>query len=189
MSVARIAHRYAKSLVDLAIERDKLDRVLEDVQSFKEAAKNRDFYLLMKSPVIHHAKKQQVIEALFKGKYDELTMAFLQILIKKGREGYLPEIANEFIHEYKKYKHITTVRLTTATPLSEAAVKLIHDKLEASKETDSQVQMETVVDEHLIGGFTLEFDGKVYDASVKSKLEDLKKEFEDNLYISQIIAR
>ncbi|MBK7872434.1 MAG: ATP synthase F1 subunit delta [Saprospiraceae bacterium] len=189
MSVARIAHRYAKSLADLAIEQKKLDRVLEDVQSFKQATQNRDFHLFIKSPVIHHGKKQQVIEKLFASQYDELTMAFLRILIKKGREAYLPEIANEFIQEYKKYKHITSVRLITAATLGEAAVKAIHDRLETSIETDDNVQIEVVVDEKLIGGFILEFDGKIYDASVKSKLEELKKEFEDNLYISQIIAR
>lgn len=188
MSVARIAHRYAKSLADLAIERNKLDRVLEDVQSFKELSKNRDFYLLIKSPIIHHSKKEQIIEKLFAKSYDELTMAFLRILIKKGREGYMPEIANEFIQEYKKYKHITSVRLTTATPLDESALKKIHEKLVASKETDDNVEIETHVDPDIIGGYILEFDGKMYDASVKNKLSELRKEFEDNLYISQIIA-
>ncbi len=189
MSVARIAHRYAKSLIDLAIEQQKLERILEDVTVFKGIAQNRDFYLLLKSPVIHHSKKEQIFENLFTSKFDELTMAFLRILTKKGRERYLPEIVNEFIHEYKKYKHITTVHLTTAAPLSEVAVKKIHDQLEASKQTDQYVEMETSVDESLIGGFVLEFEGKIYDASVKNKLEELKKEFESNLYISQIIAR
>lgn len=189
MSVARIAHRYAKSLIELAIEQNKLERILEDVHAFKKATKNRDFYLFIKSPIIHHAKKEDVINKLFEGKYDELTMAFLRILTKKGREAYLPEVADEFLVEYKKYKHITTVRITTATQLDETALKAIHTKLLTSHDTDSNVEIETHVDEHLIGGYVLEFGDKIYDASVKSKLEELKKEFDDNLYVSQVVAR
>lgn len=189
MSIARIAHRYAKSLVDLSVEQKKLDRVLEDVESFKEMTKNRDFYLFIKSPIIHHSKKEDIVNKLFAGKYDELTMAFLRILIKKGREAYLPEIADEFLVEYKKFKHITSVRLTTATKLDDATVKLIKDKLTASKVTEDNIELETFVDENLIGGYILEFDDRMFDASVKNKLEELKKEFADNLYISQIISR
>lgn len=189
MSVARIAHRYAKSLIDLSIVQDKLDRILEDVKSFKAVTLNKDFYLFIKSPVIHHARKFQVVKTLFEGKYDELTMAFLRILISKKREMYLPEIANEFLQEYKKFKHITTVKLTTAIPLSEASLEAIHKKLTESTATDSNVELRTNVDANLLGGYILEFDDNVYDASIKHKLEQLKKEFDDNLYISQIIAR
>ena len=189
MSVARIARRYAQSLIEMAVEQQKLDRILEDVKSFQEAAQVRDFYLLLKSPIIHHSKKQQIVEMLFGSKYDDLTMAFLRILINKGREGYLPEIAKEFIAEYKKKKHITTVRITTPAPLSEAMLRKIHDRLAAGPLSGQQIEFETKVDESLIGGYVIEYDGKIYDSSVKSKLDALKKEFEDNLYISQIIAR
>lgn len=189
MSVTRIAHRYAKSLLDIALEQNKLERVTEDVQSFREVVKNRDFYLLLKSPIIHHSKKEDVVEKLFTGKYDALTMSFLSILIRKGREMYLPEIAEEYIQEYKKLKHITTVRLTTAAPLSEAVKKAVKAKLLASSKTSDQVELLTVVDPDIIGGYVLEFDGNVYDASIKQKLVELKDEFDDNLYISQIIAR
>ena len=60
MSVVRIASRYAKSLIDLAVERGQLEEVLGDIQSFQKAAENRDLYLLMKSPIINVSKKQQV---------------------------------------------------------------------------------------------------------------------------------
>lgn len=189
MSVQRIASRYAKSLIDLAVEQQKLDRILEDVQSFREVTKNREFYLLLKSPIVHADKKLDIVRKLFEGKYDGLTMAFLRILISKGRERYLPEIAVEFISQYRKLKHISTVRLTTATPLSEATLQVIHDKLEASKDTDQIVEVSTEVDPDIIGGFILQFEDKIYDASVAQKLEDLKKAFAENLYVSQIIAR
>lgn len=189
MSVTRIAHRYAKSLIDLAVEQNKLERVREDVQAFKEASTNKDFRAFIKSPIIHHTKKEQIIKTLFEGKFDTLTMSFLDILTRKGREEYLPEIAAEFIQEYKKIKHITTVRLTTATPLSEAAVNAVRTKLIDTTKTSDNIELMTAVDPDLIGGYVLEFDGNVYDASIKHKLVQLKDDFDDNLYISQIIAR
>ena len=189
MSVYRVASRYAKSLIELAQEQDKLERVLGDVKSFKEILKNRDMYMLFKSPIIHADKKQKIISNIFEGKYDELTIAFIRILIAKNREEYLPEVADEFIHQYKVLKHISTVKLITARPLSEAMIKQIHDQLQESKATDLEVEIITEVQPDLIGGFIIQFDDKVYDASVSHKLDKLRKDFVSNLYISQIISR
>lgn len=188
MSVQRIASRYAKSLIDLAQEQGKLDRVLEDVQSFQQVAKNRDFLLMLRSPVVKADTKEKVFNQLFKGKYDEMTMAFLQILLRKGREAQLAEIANEYITQYKFIKHISRVKLVTASKLSDEAVKSIHDKLLASTSTDKNVELVTEVDPDLIGGFVIEFEDRLYDASIAHKLEELKKNFKHNLYISQIMA-
>jgi F-type H+-transporting ATPase subunit delta len=76
MSVIRIASRYAKSLIDLAVEQDKLERVLEDVKTFQKAVSNREFYLLLKSPIINATKKQQIFKALFGDKFDENDQRF-----------------------------------------------------------------------------------------------------------------
>lgn len=175
MSVQRIAGRYAKSLLDLAQEQNKLDRVLEDVKSFQSASKNRDFYLLLKSPIVNARKKLSILDALFLDKYDETTMAFLRILVNKGREPYLPEVAEEFIAQYKKIKHISTVKVTTAQPMTAAALKALKAKLTSSDATAKEVEIETAVNAELIGGFVLELDDKIYDASVAQKLEDVKR--------------
>lgn len=188
MSVQRIASRYAKSLFDLANERGKLERVLEDVESFHAVSKNRDFELLLKSPVVKSDKKEKIFDQLFSGKYDEITMAFLQILLRKGREAHLAEIAKSFIEQYRDFKEISTVKLTTAAPLSEESVKAIHDKLAASKATSKHLEIVTEVDPSLLGGFVVEFQDKLYDASISHKLEKLKKGFQDNHFVSKIIA-
>jgi F-type H+-transporting ATPase subunit delta len=162
--------------------------VLEDVQSFQEVAKNRDFLLMLRSPVVKADTKERVFKQLFGGKYDEITMAFLQILLRKGRESQLAEIADEFTHQYKVIKHISTVKLKTASQLSDATIKTIKDQLLASTNTDQNVELVTEIDPNLIGGFVIEFDDRLYDASVVHKLNLLKKNFKDNLYISQIMA-
>ncbi len=188
MSVQRIATRYAKSLIDLAKDSGKLDKVLEDVQSFNEVCKNRDFWLMLKSPIVNTDKKEKIFDKLFSGKYDELTMAFLKILLKKGREPLLADIGKAFITQHKKLKRISSVKLTTATKLGDAAVEAIHKKMVQSSATDDNVELQTIVNPDLIGGFVVEFEDRLYDASVAHKLALLKKEFKDNLYISKIIA-
>lgn len=189
MSVKRIASRYAKALIDLAVEQDKLERILEDVESFVEVTKNRDFSLLLKSPIVNSAKKNAIITEIFEGKYDELTMAFLKILVNKKREMYLADVARDFILQYKHMKHISTVRLTTAVPISDELLAAIHAKLLESAQTDAKVEIITKVNPELIGGFVLAFDDKIYDASIQQKLKDLRKEFADNLYVSKIVAQ
>ena len=183
MSVIRIASRYAKSLIDLALEQDKLERVLEDIKSFKKATTNREFYLLLKSPIINATKKQQIFNALFEGKFDQMTNAFIKIILAKGREAYLPEIADEFINQYKEIKHISTVKLTTAAPLGAETVSRIKQKLVASAETEAHVELITKVNPDILGGFLIEFDDKLYDASVTHKMELLRKEFSNNLFV------
>jgi F-type H+-transporting ATPase subunit delta len=186
MSVHRIASRYAKSLIELAEEQNKLEKITEDIQSFQEALKNRELFLLLKSPIVNSDKKKQIFKALFEGKYDELTLAFMNILANKGREAYMPEIADEYIDQYKRIKHISTVKLTTATELDDATVENIRKQLEASEVTDEHVEIIQQVDPALIGGFIVEMDDKIYDASVANKLDDLKRDFKNNLYVSKI---
>ena len=189
MSVQRIAARYAKSLIDLAQEQHKLERIREDIEAFQEITKNRDFKMLLKSPIIHPAKKQEVVNAVLKGRFDEMTQAFMRILISKGREMYLPEVAAEFLHQYKHIKGITEVKVTTAVPLSEELLVQVRRRLTQEGLTEQQVELQPRIDPDIIGGFILEFNGNLYDASVATKLDELKKSFTGNLYISQVEAR
>lgn len=189
MSVKRIASRYAKALMDLAIENNKLEEVHKDVRGFAEAAKNRDFYLLIKSPIISKPKKTDVINAVFGKAFNQLTLAFLDILVRKGRESYLPEIAAEFFDLYRIKQHISAVKITSASPLSEATINELISKLQSNGTVKTNVELELKTNPELIGGFVVETDGQVIDTSVLHKLKQLKHNFKDNLYISQIIAR
>ncbi len=177
MSVIRIASRYAKSIIDLAVETNQLEEVLADMKSFKKATENRDLYLLIKSPIVNVTKKQQVFTALFDGKQTELTSKFFKIVLTKGREMYLPEIADEFMVQYKKFKHISSVKLITASALTAETVSKIKQKLVGSEVTDDNVELQTEVNPDILGGFVLDFGDRLYDASVAHKLEELKKEF------------
>ncbi|MFZ1751929.1 MAG: F0F1 ATP synthase subunit delta, partial [Saprospiraceae bacterium] len=101
MSVSRISGRYAKSLIDLSLERNELEVIKKDMEYFAQAIKNRDLYLLLKSPIINADKKLSIFKQIFDGKVNKTTMAFFEIIIKKGREMYLPEITVDFNNQYK----------------------------------------------------------------------------------------
>ena len=189
MSATRIATRYAKSLIDLANEQGRLDKVLEDVTTFSEQLSNRDLLMLIKSPVVAGSKKLSIIKELFDQHFDELTMLFFEILIKKGRERYLPEIAKAAVNQYRNLKQISTVTITTAEKLSDKALQYIKDRLATTKSAESTLEIVSEVDPNIIGGFIARYDDKILDASVLNKLKELKKDFRDNLYVSKIIAK
>ncbi len=185
MSVARIATRYAKSLLDLAVERGSLENVHADMAVLSAALKHRELALMMRSPIILSDKKIAIVDAIFKGRVSDLTMAYLHLLINKGREPFTPEIATEFGVQYNRYKKITVVKVFSATEMPTDVLDSIKSKIKSSSIAQENLQIETVIDPKLLGGFVLEFDNKRYDASVLHKLDQLKSEFSKNLYIKE----
>jgi len=179
----RVASRYAKSLIDLGVEQGNLEQLNSDIIILEEALKNRDLSLLVQSPIIKAGTKNSIFDKIFGGKIDKVTMTFLQILTKKGREVVLPEIVTSFLDQYKKHKKITSVKLTTASAVGDSFIESIKKTLLDSNETDNVVDIETKVDEDLIGGFVIEIGDKLYDASVLHKLTKVKKQFSENKYI------
>jgi F-type H+-transporting ATPase subunit delta len=177
MSSKRIASRYAKSLLDLAKESNNLEVVFGDMQSLEKAVENRDLYLMLKSPIINTKKKKDIATKIFGASFDKMSSAFIDLIIAKGREAYLPEIATEFVAQYNAYKSISSATLTSATPLTEAALASIKAKLMESNITNETVDITTKVDPNILGGFIIEIGDKLYDASVAHKLETLKKQF------------
>src|SRR5687768_15673369 len=103
----RLAGRYAKSLLDLANERNELEAVYNDMLYLQAVCnQSRDVVKLLRSPVITPDKKVAILKEITKGRIGETMNAFLRLLITKGREGYLPEIVVAFIAQYNKQKDI-----------------------------------------------------------------------------------
>lgn len=183
MSVVRIAHRYAKSLLEFAHEQNALDEVYADAQSFMKVLENREFRNMLKSPIIKSDKKEAIYDAIFGGKFNKITDGFFKIIMRKHRENFLEDIVREFIVEYKVFNHISVVKLITATPVSDATIEQIKAKLLESSTTDEKIELTTEVDPDLMGGFVLQYNNQLYDASLAHKLDKLKREFNQNLYI------
>ncbi|RYF88871.1 MAG: ATP synthase F1 subunit delta [Chitinophagaceae bacterium] len=186
MNNPRLAGRYAKSLLGLAIEQNSLDAVYADILMLKNISKtNPDFVNLLKSPVVGADKKEQIVEAVLAGKVSTLTSSFLRLIIRKTRESNLVEIVNAFLEQYNDLKEIHTVKLSTATELSQHMKDAIVAKLKADAGVQN-IELETIVEESLIGGFKLEMGGNLVDATILRDLEDVKKQFAENIYIHNI---
>jgi F-type H+-transporting ATPase subunit delta len=181
MQNPRLAARYAKSLVDLAVERNVLEATLRDMQIINAICEqNRDFAVMLSSPIISGEKKLSVIKAVLQSQaISELSYAFI------GRELNMPEIAAAFLVQYNEMKQIKTVKITTAAPMSND-VKAILEKKAAGYMPGSTINLKTAVDESLIGGFVLEVEDKLYDASVKKGLNDIRSKLIDTSYISKM---
>ena len=182
MSEVRIAKRYAKSLIELAIEQGKLEEVHHDMVNFAQICNaNRKFVLMLKNPIINHAKKLAVFNKIFEGKFDETSMKIFVIIAKKHREAVLPAIAREFHNQYNIHKGIQSATLTTAVPLDDGLRKEFQSLL--SEITDKTIDLEEVVDESVIGGFKLMVGDRQVDDTIKSKLDALSLKFKEQVYI------
>jgi F-type H+-transporting ATPase subunit delta len=185
MADNRVASRYVKSLLGLAVEQGAVEAVNTDMKLFLSVChSNRAFLNMLRSPIIKHDKKKAVLDALFTGKVNALTMSIFEILTRKNREPLLPAIANEFAVAYNEYKGIEKATVTTTFPIDpklKADLEAIVKKLSTRK----QVELVEKVDKDLIGGFILNVGDRQIDASVKSKLKSLKVKFSENPYVKE----
>jgi F-type H+-transporting ATPase subunit delta len=182
----RLASRYAKSLIDLAQETGQLEKIYSDMLLLQGLTKSsKEFLNLLRSPVVKADKKIKIVEAVTDGRVSSLTASFNKLLISKGREAALPEIITSFIHQYKELKNIHTVKLTTAIAVSEEIKKSIVAQIKKTSKMEN-IELETSVNQDLIGGFTLQAGDKLVDASVAAQLKEIARQFENNDFVYQI---
>ncbi len=174
MSDIRVASRYAKSLIELAKEQGALEAVHADMELFVSVCQqNRELVGMLKSPIVRGDQKRQILEKAFGG-FHALSRLFVDTVVKKGREAFLPLIAKEFNEMYNELNNVASAVVTTATKLDADALAEIRQVLESR--TGKKIDMTTQIDPSLIGGFVVRMDDKLYDASIVNKLRKIKKE-------------
>jgi F-type H+-transporting ATPase subunit delta len=182
----RLAARYAKSLIDISIEQGQLEHVYADMQFLQRIIKeNPELGALLRSPIVNADKKEKILTAVTDGRITPLTASFNKLLVTKGREENLPEIITAFIKQYKDYKNIHVVQLTTATPVSEEVKNAIVAQIRSTSNMQN-IELETKIDPNLIGGFVLQSGDKLVDASISYDLRQIAKQFESNEFIYAI---
>ena len=181
MRIKLLSNRYAQALFDLAQEFKILDKVDADLKLVgKVMAENRELRVVMGNPIIDAHKKIKILNALFEGKLQELSIRFLRLITNKNREKYIPYICEAFDGIYKESKNIMPVSITTA---QKADIKIIADISKKLKEaTNINIELSEIINEDIIGGFVVNFQDYKYDASVINQLSKLKKGFSENLY-------
>jgi F-type H+-transporting ATPase subunit delta len=107
-------------------------------------------------------------------------------MINHKREAYIGDFCRSFHLMFNKEKHVSAVRLIMAVELSDKIVNELLDTFKEKGMLEKEVELVKDIDPSIIGGFILEFDGRVYDASLTHKLEQMNKKFSENLYIKNI---
>ncbi|MCE7996535.1 MAG: ATP synthase F1 subunit delta [Roseivirga sp.] len=184
MSEHRIASRYAKSLLGLADEKGMLEEVNKDMLMFSQLAEeNYEFVLMLKSPVVTHDKKLAILNKVFTGKVNDLTLAIFEILTRKQREAYLPGIATEFHHQYNVRKGVEEATVTTTFKLDAKLRKEFEGIV--TQISGKKVELTELVNEDLLGGFVLKIGDRQIDDSISSRLSALKLKFSQNPYVKE----
>jgi len=174
MKSTKSASRYAKALLELAIEQQKLESIESNMSRILEAAKEtNEFQVFLDSPIINLDKKVAVLNSLF-GEFEPLTLSFLALITKNGRERLITEIAQSYISQVKEFKGIIPISITSARKLDEATKATILAKINAS--VTGTLEITELIDESLIGGFIVTMGDKQIDASVVSQLARMKQE-------------
>jgi F-type H+-transporting ATPase subunit delta len=174
MNVSLIADRYAKALFDLAWEKKCIEKVYDDIRFIAQAIKEtRTLKLFFRAPLINPGKKKAVMRNVFGSTCDPLTLSFLDFLISKRRDDLIPEIAQQFISQYKENKNILTVYLRTPLKVDELIRKSVVSIMQ--HHTGSTIELVEEADPSLIGGFVISWKDYQYDASIRRQLERLQR--------------
>lgn len=173
MDLSKISVRYAKALFLLGKEKSLLDRIKADMVLISGILLNADFKSVIESPVIKPSQKTNAVVSVFKGKIHELTLNFLDVLIKNKRERNLEGICRRFLYIYAQEMGVKTALITTATSLDAQVNKMLSQIL--AKEFNATIELEHKLNPEILGGYILKVGDQQYDASVANSLRKIKQ--------------
>ena len=172
--LSNVGSRYAKALFDLASETKQIAAVEADLKSLKAAlAESKDLRVLVGSPAFGAADKGKGLAAIAaKANFSDTTAKFLGLLAANGRASLLASVITGFEALASKARGAVSAQVTTAVPLSAAQSKGVAAALRQALGKDPEI--ETRVDPAILGGIKVRVGSRLFDASLKSKLDSLK---------------
>ena len=171
-----ISKTYGDALFELAVEQDKVDALLEEIEQLKRVlSENEEFGRLMNHPKVIKEEKIQVARNVFEGRMSNELLGFLTIIISKDRYREIDAILDYFIAEVKQYKGIGVATVTTAVPLRLEQRRKIEQRL-LDTTSYKKMEMNYLLDKSLIGGMVIRIGDRVVDSSISTKLNELQKE-------------
>jgi F-type H+-transporting ATPase subunit delta len=174
MNDSKISVRYARALFQSALEKKILDNVYQDMIFISEICKIAETKEFLNSPIIVPSKKEAIFHKMLGDNVEKITLSIIDLIVKNGRESFIPAIARVFIHETKKFKGITESVLTTAVKVDDKVKKQMIDLISDGFKT--KVELKEIIDPEVVGGFILQVDDNLIDASIRNKLRKIKKE-------------
>ncbi len=175
MSESRIAARYAKSLYDRALEAKSLQAVASEVnQTHSLLKESRELSQFLDSPLISKDHKRAALHKIF-ASFSAEFKGLVDLLISKNRENLLAFVVREFIIRFNQLNGITEALVTTAIPLDDETQNKVISYVK-NHTGAREVQLSSKIDPAIIGGFTIMFEGKIYDSSILSQIKRIKQE-------------
>ncbi|MEQ8304068.1 MAG: ATP synthase F1 subunit delta [Cyclobacteriaceae bacterium] len=185
MADSRVASRYVKSLLGLASEQGVLEAVHNDMLLLAKTCRDSfELKAMLRSPIISHQKKNDILVKLFSGRVHKLTIAIIDIITRKNRESLLPAIAEEFHNAYNAHKGIQKASITTTFEIDQDIRTQVESMVKEISNRKT-IELEEKIDEKLIGGFILNVGDKQIDASINNKLKELKLLFSQNPFVKE----
>lgn len=173
MSEQTVLRRYANALYQEAEHQDCIEAVDEDVDLLRQTLEEtHEFARLVESPAIPQDKKKDIFRALLEERVHALTLRFLELLVDKDRETLLPSLLDTYRDLRDDMMNIVEVQARTPEPLSEAEREKLVQRLKAM--TGKDIRLEVSENPSLIGGLVIRIGDRVYDGSVRQKLENLR---------------
>jgi len=172
--VSEAGQRYAKALFDLARERDQVGAVEADLNSLDAACRDSpEFRRLLASPVFNAEDKARGLAALAAaGAFADTTRKFLALLARNRRAADLPDVARAYRRLSAKHRGVVGAEIVTAVPLTDTQGEQIAAALRSSLGKSPEIT--TRVDPSILGGLRVRVGSRLYDASLKSRLDGLK---------------
>jgi F-type H+-transporting ATPase subunit delta len=172
--VEEIASVYGRSLFEVAQEHDKLDEIKDELGQFADALdENRELQVFFFSPYFSSQEKKDGIEKVVENG-DEHLVRFLELLAERHRLPALFRIRREYDRLWAEENKLLPVTITSAVELDEDMVKNLGEKIE--EQTGQQIDLTASVDPDLIGGLQMRVGNMIYDATIRGRLEKLRRE-------------
>ena len=169
-----IATVYARSLFEVATERDRLDDVRGQIGQFADALQdNHDLQVYFFSPYFSTEEKKEGLGNLLDGA-DEAVSNFLELLVEKHRMPAIFRIRREFDALWEEENRLLPVQVTSAIELDESTVRQIGDAI--GEQTGRQIELTSAVDPGILGGIVLRVGNSILDASIRNRLERLRQQ-------------
>jgi F-type H+-transporting ATPase subunit delta len=172
--VEEIARVYARSLFEVAQERDLLDVIREQLGQFAKALdENRDLASFFFSPYFSAKEKNEALERAVEGA-DPVLMSFLEVLIEEHRMPAIFRIRERYEVLWDEANKLLPVEVTSAVELDEATVAAIGERIR--EQTGSNVELSSRVDSAILGGIVLRVGNSILDASISNRLNQLRNQ-------------
>jgi F-type H+-transporting ATPase subunit delta len=169
-----IARVYARSLFEVAKEQDKLDVVREQIGQFADALDgSRDLQVFFFSPYFSTEEKKEGLGRAVEGA-DPIVVNVLELLVENHRMPVMFRLRRAYDAMWEEENKLLPVQITSAVRLDEAIVQRIGEEI--GQQTGRRVELKSVVDPDVLGGIVLQVGNSILDASIRNRLEQLRKQ-------------